>query len=579
MRAQLTVTIGRHSSAGRKPANQDFHGALVPDGLALTTKGIALAIADGISTSKLGAAAAETAVRSFLTDYYCTSDAWPVQLAAERVIAATNSWMHSQNGRPLSDEERERGLVCTFTALVLKSRQAHLFHIGDCRIARVSGKSLEGLTEAHRVDLGGGESYLGRAMGVSRHVEIDHMRLPLQPGDTFVLSSDGVHEHLPDRRIAGLIEQADDLDAAAEAIVAAALAAGSQDNLTVVLVRIDTLPAGEVEDLVAADGLLPPAPHLRAGTSFEGYAILRELHAGSRSHVYVARDEADGSLVALKVPSTEHGEDSDELRRLLLEEWIARRIDHPHVLKAAPQRTARGHVYSVSEYFEGQTLAQWMADRPRPELHEVRSLIGQIAAALQALHKRRIVHRDLRPANLLVDATGTVKLIDFGSARIDGVDEVAPRETEDAAFAGTMQYSAPELYLGEGASEASDLFSLGVIAYQLLTGRLPYGSRLATAGDRAAQRRLRYAPIGEVNPAVPDWVDAAIAKAVAIDPSRRYGLLSEFVYDLSHPNHSLTNPQPRPLVERDPVRLWQAISAILLVLLIAALARPDIFHP
>lgn len=578
MRTQLTVTIGQASSAGRKPANQDFHGALVPAGVALTTKGIAVAIADGISTSKLGATAAETAVKSFLTDYYCTSEAWPVQLAAERVISATNSWMHAQNGRPLSDEERERGLVCTFTALVLKSRQAHVFHVGDCRVARRSGASIEVLTEAHRVDLGGGETYLGRALGVTRHVEIDHLRLPLQPGDTFILTSDGVHDHLTDSRLALLIDQAVDLDAAAASIVAAAVEAGSEDNLTVQLVRVDGLPAGEVEDLFGADGLLPPAPRLRAGTSFEGYAILRELHAGSRSHVYVARDEADGALVALKVTSTEHGENSDELRRLLLEEWIARRIDHAHVLKAAPQRRPRRHAFSVSEYVEGQTLAQWMADRPRPELHEVRSLICQTAAALHALHKRRIVHRDLRPANLLVDTAGTVKLIDFGSAAIDGVDEVAPRGAEDAAYAGTMQYSAPELYLGEHAGEASDLFSLGVIAYQLLTGRLPYGPRLANATSRAAQRSLRYAPIAEVNPAVPDWVDAAIAKAVALDPARRYGVLSEFVYDLSHPNRSLTAILPRPLAERNPLRLWQGLSALLFVLLIAAVLRPDLFH-
>ena len=231
------------------------------------TKGIALALADGISTSRLGAAAAETAVKSFLTDYYCTSAAWSVRTAAERVIAATNSWMHAQNSRhrPREDgEDRERGaLICTFSALVLKARAAHLFHVGDARIALIAKGRVEPLTEPHRVELGGGESYLGRALGVNRAVEIDYRQVPLQPGDLFMLSTDGVHEFVGDAETLALIEQADDLAAAARAIAEAALANGSGDNLTVQLLRVDGLPNGEVSDLLGAELGLPPAPQAR----------------------------------------------------------------------------------------------------------------------------------------------------------------------------------------------------------------------------------------------------------------------------------------------------------------------------
>lgn len=575
MRAKLSISLGRHSTAGRKEANQDFHGSLVPDDGQLVSKGIALAIADGISTSALGAVAAETAVKGFLTDYFSTSDAWSVQTSAERVIAATNSWMHAQNakiGRTLSDEERERGMVCTFSALVLKSRSAHVFHIGDARIARIAGRGLEPLTEPHRVYLGGGESYLGRALGVNRHVEIDYRQTALQPGDIFVLTTDGVHEYLSDDAIAGLSGNAGDLDEAAAAIANAALAAGSPDNLTVQLVRIETLPDGDLDDLIGGDTALPPAPRLEPGRDFEGYAILRELHAGSRSHVYLARDRADGQRVAIKVPATDHAQDPAQLQALLLEEWVARRVNNPHVLKAAPLRGARRFAYSVTEYAEGQTLDAWMHDHPAPELPVVRSLIKQIAAGMQALHRREMLHRDLRPKNVIIDADGTARIIDFGSAKVAGVEELALR-ADDSAFAGTMQYSAPELYLGMAASPRSDIFSLGVIAYQMLTGRLPYGPRLAAADTRAAQRKLRYVPIIERNPAVPDWMDAAIARAVSIDPSQRYGELSEFVYDLVHPNPALIAPDPRPLLARRPERLWQAVSGVLLVLLVLALWR------
>lgn len=570
MRAQLLISLGQYSTAGAKDANQDFHGSLVPDGDVLATKGIAVALADGISTSTLGAAAAETSVKSFLTDYFSTSAAWSVQTSAQRVISATNSWMHAQNvrsnGRALSDEDRERGMVCTFSALILKSRRAHLFHVGDSQIARVCGHSLEPLTDAHRVHLGGEESYLGRALGVNRNVEIDYRHVDLQTGDLFVLTTDGVHEHLADTAIVELAQGCVTLDEGARAIAQAALAAGSTDNLTVQLVRVNSLPAGELDDLVGAEAALPAAPRLEPGREFEGYAILRELHAGSRSHVYLARDLADDLRVALKVPSTEHAQDPAQMQALLLEEWVARRIANPHVLKAAPLRGPRRHAYSVMEYAEGQTLDEWMHDHPTPDLATVRSIVRQVAAGLQAFHRREMVHRDLRPKNLIIDADTTVRIIDFGSTQVAGLDELAPR-SDDSAFAGTMQYSAPELYLGHAATAASDIHSLGVIAYQMLTGHLPYGPRVAVANSRAAQSKLRYVPVVERNPQVPDWVDAAIARAVALNPAQRYAELSEFTYDLSHPNSALCAPHPRPLIVRRPERLWQAICAVLLAII------------
>jgi serine/threonine protein kinase len=377
-----------------------------------------------------------------------------------------------------------------------------------------------------------------------------------------MLSTDGVHEHLPDAEAAALIAAAPSLDAAAEALCTAALAAGSPDNLTVQLVRIESLPDGEIADLIGGEAALPPAPLLKPGSAFAGYAVLRELHSGSRSHVYLGRDLADGRLVALKVPATDHAQDPGQLQALQLEEWVMRRVQHHHLLKPAPQRGPRTHLFAASEYIAGRTLTQWMYDRPRPGLEEVRGLVRQVAAGLQALHRRQMLHRDLGPHNVLVDEDGTARIIDFGSVQVAGLDELAPRP-DDGAFAGRLQYSAPELYLGHPASRQSDLYSLGVIAYQMLTGALPYGPRAAASRTRAALRRLRYVPARELNAAVPDWMDAALAKAVAIDPARRYEELSEFIADLATPNRRLTGFERGPLLQRGRLRLGQAIDALL----------------
>src|SRR6478736_1115410 len=151
MPRKLKLSIGQYSDKGRKETNQDFHGALVPDEPLLSSKGIAVVLADGISSSNVSRVASESAVKSFLTDYYCTSEAWSVKTSAHRVIAATNSWLHSETRRSQYSYDRDKGYVCTLSAIVVKATIAHLFHIGDSRIWRVNGQALEQLTEDHRV--------------------------------------------------------------------------------------------------------------------------------------------------------------------------------------------------------------------------------------------------------------------------------------------------------------------------------------------------------------------------------------------------------------------------------------------
>jgi serine/threonine protein phosphatase PrpC len=363
----LKVSIGQHSAKGRKQTNQDFHGALVPEPSALAMKGIAIALADGISSSAVSHIAAETAVKSFLIDYYCTSDAWPVKTSAQRVIAATNAWLHSQTKRGPDPYDLDKGYICTLSALVLKSSTAHLFHIGDCRILRIAGDGLEQLTEDHRVILSPQQSYLARALGTKPNVEIDYRTVPVETGDVFILTTDGVYEHVNAPFMAQMVkDRANDLNVAARLIAQEAYNRGSEDNLTVQIVRVDGMPYGEADDFLGQAMHLPAAPLLEARMEFDGYRIVREIHATSRSHIYLAEDMADGAAVAIKVPSIDLRGDPAYLKRFMMEEWIARRLNSAHVLKPHPQTRKRNYLYLVTEYVEGQTLAQWMIDNPAP---------------------------------------------------------------------------------------------------------------------------------------------------------------------------------------------------------------------
>ncbi len=566
----LRVTLGQHSDAGRQPVNQDFHGAVLATGTRLDTKGIVVALADGIGSSAVSQVASAAAVHGFLDDYYLTSEAWTVRRSAQRVLSATNSWLYAQNHRGNARFDKDQGLVCTFSALVLKGREAHLLHVGDSRIYRLHAQALEQLTEDHRVQLSSAESYLGRALGACPSVDIDHLSWSMEVGEVYLLATDGAYEHLDAAAVhAALAAHGEDFDAAAAALTATALGRGSDDNLTVQLLRIDALPDLEPHLLhTRREGLaLPPAlgPRLR----FEGYTLVRELHTSPRSHVHLAVDDTTGHQVVLKIPSIELRDDAAYLDRFLLEEWVARRIDSAHVLKPCVAERPRQHLFVAMEFIDGQTLSQWMTDHPAPDLDTVRAIVEQVAKGLQAFHRKEMLHQDLRPDNLMIDRTGTVKIIDFGSVHVAGLLE-GTAEACAQAIAGTLQYTAPEYFTGDGGSAQSDLFSLAVITYQMLTGRLPYGLQVTQLRAAAELKKLRYLPIRELRPELPGWLDAVLRKALHPQADRRQGALSELVHDLRSPGPQYRHSHTAPLIERHPVVFWQ-VSTVLLGLLVLVL--------
>ena len=560
--ARLSVDIGQYSIAGRKLRNDDSYGVLCPSNHLLESKGIIAAIADGVSISKAAKQASEMAVRSLLEDYPSTHESWPVKQCVATILKSTNDWLYAQSQKQDADDG---GMATTLSCLVLKGGMAHLFHAGDTRIWRLRGAKLEQLTTDHRLRLGGGRDNLSRALGLDARLEVDCRQERLERGDVFIFTCDGVHDHVANHVIANKIADSETLDIAARSIIDAAFENGSDDNLTCQIVRVGEHGAHGADTLAIGAAALAFPKLLRAGNVLDGYEIQRLLSESSRSQVYLARENESGMLVAIKTPSPNFEDDPAYIAAFAREEWVGRMVHSPHVLKSLESKGKRSALYHVMEYFEAQPLDQWLHDNPGPDLVKTRAIISQIALGLRALHRKSFLHLDLKPGNILIDAAGTVKLIDFGSVQTAALDS-------ESGFAipqhgGTKDYSAPELLSGQRPSNLADLYSLGAVAYELLTGTLPYGQGFAKPSDL---RRLGYASARLKNESIPIWVDAALKQAVEKSPERRTETLSGFVANLEKPNSALGYETFKPLLERDPVRFWQIVS-LLLVLVVGSL--------
>lgn len=558
---KLTISIGYATNKGIKADNEDFFGSLIPNEPQLTYKGIVAAIADGMSGSDAGKQASQCCVTSFLADYYSTPDSWSVKHAGQKILSATNSWLYSQGQVRY---QSAKGMVSTLSILVLKSTTASIFHIGDSRIYRLRQGGLEQLTRDHRVWVSKDKNYLNRAMGIEPRLEVDYQTFALEVGDVFIMTTDGIHDFIDEKSLKTLLQNGDDLSQQAATILQKASDNHSDDNLTCQLIRIDELPEVKEDEIIRHHVNLPFPPPLEVGMMLDAYRIEEELHASKRTQIYKAIDTLSNTPVILKAPSVLYDDDTYYIEHFLHEEWAGKRINHDNVLKVLNTPRKKTSLYYVTEFIDGRTLRQWMNDNPKPAIKTAIRIVEQIAKGLRAFHRMEMLHQDLKPENIMFDGNGMVKIIDFGSVKIAGISEIAP--LVDDNLLGTLNYTAPEYHTGQSGTVKSDLFSLGVIAYEMLNSALPFGQELPEKPTALNLQKLNYTPSLYCNNMIPIWMDGALRKATAINPQHRYDSLSEFLYDLNTPNSAfLKGEQFVPLIQRNPLYFWKSLSLLLMV--------------
>jgi len=557
MSQKLEIQAAGQSQTGIKVLNEDAVGVRIPDdAYLLENKGVVLLVSDGVSSAEAGREASQTAAEKFQEEYFQTPDTWSVAKSGEQILSTINLKLFRKSHEFSSDT---KGYLATFSALVIKGRTAHFFHVGDSRIYLMRAGVLTQYTTDHVASLGQDRYFLARAIGMDNRLNIDYGRIPLEPGDRLLLSSDGVHDFIPQQNLQALLAEDNSVEAIAANLIQTALENGSDDNVSAVVAEIIALPYESLDDYSAKLTRLPFPPALSKGMKLDGYEVLRELFASSRSQLYLVRDMESGEVLAMKTPSPNYEEDTTYIDQFIQEEWIGIRIQHPNVVKIIRQNRSRSFLYYLMEYIEGVSLAQWIESNKPPSPKRVIHLVKQIAEGLKAFHENEAIHQDLKPGNVIVTPDDRAIVLDFGSVFVAGLAEcIRPIKLEGVL--GTAGYSDPLYLRGHNPGIQGDVYSLATICYEMFTHHLPYGEQIENCRSAFDYDQLRYIPASRYNPIVPEWFDGALKKGTEFELDSRYRTIDDFMQDLLHPNPEFLRDDP--VVEKNASTLvfWKLLS-------------------
>jgi serine/threonine protein phosphatase PrpC len=561
----VRASAGFASETGPRERNEDFAGAVFGSELPQPRGDVVAAIADGVGGAKGGRVAAEMAVRGFLDGFCDLPETMEVRRAGARILNSLNSWLYAQGQR----DGKLAGMGCTFTALVLRGRVAHVLHVGDTRIYRLRGDRLTCLTIDH-VREGSTErsNVLTRALGVGTEVPLDYTTQPLARHDRFLLCSDGVHAFLPPEAIADVLRERSAAEVSARALVKAALQSGSTDNCTALVVDVVDLPTAASADIGAAIMRLPLIPVPSEGETVDGFVLKVLVSDGRYTRLFGAVDEVEGGEVVLKFPKPQVAAEATYHAAFVREAWVGARVHSPwlgRTIELPPGRQTC--LYTLMPLYPGELLETRLARRPAMGLEEGRNLTIKLARAAAALHSVGIIHRDIKPDNVILENEGSLKLIDLGVVRVAGMEDFPPTD-----IPGTPAYMAPEMFSGEPGNEATDIYALGVTMFRAFTGEYPYGNPDATSQPR----RNRPTALSALRPDLPAWLQGALGRAIAIDPAERFHDMIEFAaeMEMGPARAPSTVRRPQTFYERRPVLFWQGVSGLLaLALLLSLLLR------
>ena len=525
--------------------------------------------------------------------------------------------------------QRVPPLLSTLSGLICIGDRIHLFHTGDSRIYRVGGDSLITLSRDHRIHRGQDKGALSAAIGADVRVDVQQSVFTLHQEECLVLMTDGVYEHIDATELqfelcrrafnaAQFLATPQTLPsefAICQTLCEHAFNEGSADNLSMMFLRMNAVLAHSdaltehphdakdsrntshiIEQPDATDVTRYKLPTgLVVGDSLDGFEVIAIIARTARSDVYLVHDEYNHEYV-LKSPSLDTVDDGHYLRDFLKERKIGLSLSKHRragesafnqadpnnlpenashastlppigsglsasgLLRYYPVPASSTYLYHLTEYIEGESLREFITRNAPFDIWQTYDLLTKIGMAVRVMHRNYLLHQDIKPENVLLTKAGAVKLIDFGSAgSMILQDSTRPPN-------GDLHYAAPEYYTDAPKGVHSDLFSIAVIGYELLTGQLPFSPQ-----DLMRPKHALSVPTQPLRQhKVPEASQQALMRALHSNTNARHQAIGEFLQDFN-PDNKAYRREPEPLIIRNPLLVWQSVCAVQAVIIVYVL--------
>ncbi|WP_320158142.1 bifunctional serine/threonine-protein phosphatase/kinase [Psychrobacter immobilis] len=517
--------------------------------------------------------------------------------------------------------QRVPPLLSTLSGLLCIGDRIHLFHTGDSRIYRVGVDSLTVLSEDHRIRRGEDKGALSAAIGADSQVDLQQSVFTLHQNECLAIMTDGIYEHIDEVELAfELCTAATNMCQAlatthklpigfhaSQTVCEQAFADGSHDNLSMIMLGMNAMPklSNSIKNPNAHSENGGDSTHdihryqlptdLEVGDCIDGFTVMSIIARTARSHVYRVQDEDHNDFV-LKSPSLDTIADGHYLRDFLQERKIGlslskhRRagesaynqsdpnrlpvtdsnknsdrnmgsgLNASGLLRYYPVPASTTYLYHLTEYIEGESLRDFIERHAPCDVWQTYDLLTKIGMATRVMHRNYLLHQDIKPENVLLTKSGAVKLIDFGSASSSILkDSTRPPN-------GDLHYAAPEYYTDAPKGVHSDLFSIAVIGYELLTGQLPFGSQDLMNSQHTLVMPAQ--PLRQQN--IPPVSQQALMRALHPNINVRYQAIGEFLQDFN-PDNSARSRDPEPLIKSNPLLVWHGICFIQTVIIVLLL--------
>ena len=565
----MRLTCESKSSAGPvRKNNEDYLGFWQPDDEAeRLQRGAVAVVADGLGGLQSGEVASKMAVEIAIATFQRMNPANAPKQILKQIFDTANLEIYEAG---MSDPKAGRGgrMATTLSVCIFRDRELFIGHVGDTRVYLVRQEQMRRLTNdhsytamqvklrlisEHEAKASRLRSVLTRSLGAEPIVHFDFKRVKLMSRDRIVQCTDGLYCFMNEGELLEGVDRLD-MDEISPYLVSLAERGGTDDNLSVQVIQVDRLVEPKYDQPISilkkTGGAQPVsmANEVKPGDIIDGrFEIEGVISRSGMASLFKAKDLTTKQTVAVKIPYMQLESDPNTFARFQREEEIGELLNHPNILKfiKVPNKS---RPYIVTEYLEGKPLSTVMNEvRPLP-IPDAVQIASYICGALAHMHENKVVHRDLKPQNIMICEDGTLRIIDFGIAK-----STEMRRLTFAGFTpamGTPDYMAPEQVKGKRGDERTDIYSLGAVLYEMTTGSVPFegpnpfivmNSRIT--GDPVAPRK--------VNPEISEALEEIILHAMEREPHRRYQSAAAMKAELDDPesvkltgrHHQLISPK------------------------------------